>query len=89
MERDVRELLGRLGSAVGAGEGRDTAAPEANCCCDEEVGPKLGDLHWREATGMGQKSRVPPAEAAGMLEAARHAKRLRDPGWMGDRGQGR
>ena len=54
-----------------------------------EVGPKLGDLHWREATGMGQKSRVLPAEAAGMLEAARHAKRLRDPGWRGDRGQGR
>ena len=54
-----------------------------------EVGPKLGDLHWREATGMGQKSRVLPAEAAGMLEAARHAKRLRDPGWRGDKGQGR
>ena len=54
-----------------------------------EVGPKLGYLHWREATGMGQKSRVLPAEAAGMLEAARHAKRLRDPGWVGDRGQGR
>ena len=54
-----------------------------------EVGPKLGDLHWREATGMGQRSRVLPAEAAGMLEAARHAKRLRDPGWVGDRGQGR
>ena len=28
-------------------------------------------------------------EAAGMLEAARHAKRLRDPGWVGDKGQGR
>ena len=56
-----------------------------------EVGPKLGDLHWREATGMGQRSRVlrMPVEAAGMLEAARHAKRLRDPGWVGDRGQGR
>ena len=38
-----------------------------------EVGPKLGDLHWREATGMGQRSRVLPAEAAGMLETARHA----------------
>jgi hypothetical protein len=23
-----------------------------------EMGPKLGDLHWREAPGMGQKSRV-------------------------------
>ena len=54
-----------------------------------EVGPKLGDLHWREATGMGQKSRVLPAEAAGMLEAARHARMIRDPGWVGDRGQGR
>jgi hypothetical protein len=53
------------------------------------IGPKLGDLHWREATRMGQKSRVLPAEAAGMLEAARHAKRLRDHGWMGGRGQGR
>ena len=41
-----------------------------------EVGPKLGDLHWREAIGIGQRSRVLPAEAAGMLEAARHAKRL-------------
>ena len=54
-----------------------------------EVGPKLGDLRWREATGMGQRSRVLSAEAAGMLEAVRHAKRLRDPGWKGDRGQGR
>ena len=43
-----------------------------------EVGPKLGDLHWRKATGMGLRSasRVLPPEAAGMLEAARHAKRL-------------
>ena len=54
-----------------------------------EVGPKLGDLHWGEATGMGQRSRVLPVEAAGMLEAARHAKRLRDPGWVGDKDQGR
>ena len=54
-----------------------------------EVGPKLGDLHRREATGMGQKCRVLPTEAAGMLKAARHAKRLRDPGWVGDKGQGR
>ena len=38
---------------------------------------------------MGQRSRVLPAEAAGMLEAARHAKRLRDPGWMGDKGKDR
>ena len=54
-----------------------------------EVGPKLGDLHWREATRMGQRSRVLPKGAAGMLEAARHAKRLRGPGWVGDKGQGR
>ena len=54
-----------------------------------EVGPELGDLHWREATGMGKRNRVLPAEAAGMMGAARHAKRLRDPGWVGDRGQGR
>ena len=54
-----------------------------------EVGPKLGDLHWREATGMGQRSRVLPAETAGMLEAARRAKRLKCPGWVGDKGQGR
>ena len=54
-----------------------------------EVWPKLGDLQWREATGMGQRSRVLPTEAVGMLEAARHAKRLRDPGWVGDNGQGR
>ena len=61
-----------------------------------EVGPKLGDLHWREATGVGQRSRVLPVEAAGMLEAARHAKRLRDPEiffvtcrWRSDRGEGR
>ena len=54
-----------------------------------EVGPKLGDLQWREATWIGQRSRVLPTEAGGMLEAARHAKRLRGPGWVGDRGQGR
>ena len=53
------------------------------------VGPKLGDLHWRGATGMDQKSRVLPAKAAGMLKAARHAKGLRGPGWVGGRGQGR
>ena len=28
-------------------------------------------------------------QAARLLEAARHAKRLRTPGWRGDRGQGR
>ena len=53
------------------------------------MGPKLGDLHWREATWMDQRSRVLPVGAAGMLEAARHAKRLRDPGWAGEKGQGR
>ena len=38
---------------------------------------------------MSQKSKVLPAEATSMLEAVRHAKRLRNPGWVGDRGQGR
>ena len=38
---------------------------------------------------MGQKSRVLPEEAMGMLEAARRAKRLREPGWRGEKGQGR
>ena len=33
-----------------------------------EVGPKLGDLHWRGATGLGYRSRVLQEEAAGMLE---------------------
>ena len=30
-----------------------------------------------------------PAEAMGMLEAARTARRLREPGWCGEKGQGR
>ena len=47
-----------------------------------EVGPKLGDLHWREATGMGQRSRVLPAEAAGMLEA----RQLGTPRGLGTQG---
>ena len=54
-----------------------------------EIGPKLGDLHWKESTGLGRESRVLPEEAMGMLEAAREAMRLRKPGWCGEKGQGR
>ena len=36
-----------------------------------------------------RRSRVLPEEAAGVLGAVRHAKRLREPGWEGDKGQGR
>ena len=42
-----------------------------------EMGPKLGDLHWKESTGLGKEGRVLPAEAMGMLAAARTARRLR------------
>ena len=54
-----------------------------------EIGPRLGDLHWEESTGLGRESKVLPEEAVGMLEAARTASRLRDPGWCGEKGQGR
>ena len=54
-----------------------------------EIGPRLGDLHWKESTGLGRESRVLPEEAMGMLEAARTARRLREPGWCGEKGQGR
>jgi len=54
-----------------------------------EIGPRLGDLHWKESTGLRRESRVLPEEAMGMLEAARTARRLRDPGWCGEKGQGR
>ena len=56
-----------------------------------EIGPRLGDLHWKESTGLGRESRVlpEPEEAMGMLEAAQTAKRLREPGWCGEKGQGR
>ena len=74
---------------MGVEEGGGTAATEVDCSCDEESGAEVGDLHWREATGMGQRSRVLPVETAGTLEAARYAKRLRGPGWVGERGQGR
>ena len=43
-----------------------------------EIGPRLGDLDWKESTGLGRESRVLPEEAMGMLEAARTARRLRD-----------
>ena len=54
-----------------------------------EMGPKLGDLHWKESTGLGKESRVLSEEALSMLEAARDAMRLRVPGWCGEKGQGR
>ena len=54
-----------------------------------EVGPKLGDLHWKESTGFGKEGRVLPEETLSMLEAARDAMRLRIPGWCGEKGQGR
>ena len=53
-----------------------------------EIGPRLGDLHWKESTGLGRESKVLPEEAMGMLEAARTARRLRDPGWCGEKDQG-
>ena len=52
-----------------------------------EIGPRLDDLHWKESTGLGRERRVLPEEAMGMLEAARTAKRLREPGWCGEKGQ--
>jgi hypothetical protein len=38
---------------------------------------------------VGRESRVLPEEAMGMLAAARIARRLREPGWCGEKGQGR
>ena len=49
-----------------------------------EMGPRLGDL-----TGLGRESKVLPEEAMCMLEAARTARRLREPGWCGEKGHGR
>ena len=54
-----------------------------------EIGPRLGDLHWKESTRLGRESKVLPEETMGMLEAARTARRLRDPGWCGEKGQER
>ena len=54
-----------------------------------EMGPKLGDLHWKESTGPGRERRVLSEEALSMLEAARDAKRLREPDWCGEKDQGR
>ena len=56
-----------------------------------EVGPKLrgAALEGGNRDGAEEQAGVLPVEAAGMLEAARHAKRLRDPGWAGEEGQGR
>ena len=53
-----------------------------------EIAPGLGDLHWKESTGLGEESRVMSEEATGMLEPARMARRLRDPGWCGEKGHG-
>ena len=53
-----------------------------------EMGPRLGDLHWKESIGLGRESKVRPGEAMGMLEAARTARRLRELGWCGEKGQG-
>ena len=55
-----------------------------------EISPRLGDLRcWKESTGLGRGSGVLPEEATCMLEAARTARRLREPGWCGEKGQGR
>ena len=54
-----------------------------------EMWPKLGDLHWKESTGLGRESRVLSKEALSLLEAARDAMRLREPGWCGEKGQER
>ena len=53
------------------------------------IGPGLGHLHWKESTGLGREGKLLPEEAMGMLEAARTARRLREPGWCGEKGQGR
>ena len=49
-----------------------------------EIGPRL---HCVESTGLREESKVLPEEAVGMLEAARTARRLMDPGWCGEEGQ--
>ena len=54
-----------------------------------EFGPRLGDLHWKESTGLGREGKVLAEEAMGMLEAARTARRLREPGWCAEKGHGR
>ena len=54
-----------------------------------DAGPALGDLHWRVTVGLGRESVVIPEEAVGMLEAARRARRLREPGWRGEESQGK
>ena len=53
-----------------------------------EMEPRLGDLHWKESTGLGRESKVLPEEAMGMLEAVRTARRPNEPGWCGEKGQG-
>ena len=54
-----------------------------------EMVPRLGDLHWKESTGLGRESKVLAEEAMSMLEAAKTARRPMEPGWCGGKGQGR
>ena len=54
-----------------------------------EMGPRLGDLHWKEPTGLGRECRVLPEEVMDMLEAAMEARRLRELGGCGEKGHGR
>ena len=55
-----------------------------------EIGPWLGDLHWKESTGLGKEGRCcQRRQCMGMLEAARTARMPRGPGWCGEKGQGR
>ena len=54
-----------------------------------QVGPQSGELHWEEPTGLGRESRVLPEGAMCMLEATRTARRLRVPGWRGEKLKGK
>ena len=59
MEGDTRELLDLASAAVACEVGGGTAATEiVSVAVMRGVGPKLGDLHWREVTGMGQRCRA-------------------------------
>ena len=69
-------------------DAREVEALRLHGIMSGRIGPGLGDLHWREATGMGKTSRVLPEEAVGMLKVDRHAKRLREPGWGLEDGKG-
>ena len=54
-----------------------------------EVGPSPGGSALGGVNRAGSESRVLTEEAMGMLEAARTARRLREPGWCGEKGQRR